>query len=1548
MLPHMAGSMSYAQDLVVINEVLSSNTNGEYDPDFGAFSDWIELHNPGNQSANLQGWMLSDDPADPGKWTFPENTVIPAGGYLLLWADGHGLIPGEVTTVEFTEIHTITAEAYHLNFRINRDGEVLLLKDPDGVTKDSISLPEQERDISYGRNPANTDQWVYFGDSTPGEANGEEFAEEVVYAGTPVFSADGGFHTSGLSLSLDAGGNGTIRYTTDGSIPHAGSPAYEAPLTLWFSQVIKARIFQEGKLPGEVVTRSFFIDKETTLPVLAISTNHENLWGFDFGLYQNNYKNREIFSHLEYYDEEGNSGFRANAGLQLFGSQIFLFDQKPFSIFFRGRYGQDSVHYPFFGGKDVSTFESLVLRNGGNDNNLAFFRDGLGAALVENQVDLDYQAYRPVVVYMNGEYWGIFNIREKLNEEYLEGNHGLNPDYVDILEDSLSVNNGDENAYRNLLSYVEQNDLSDPAHYRYVGEKVDLDAFMNYMSLKLYGAYQQWQVNNKYWKGRTPGEQWRWIAFDLEHCYGGPGSESVDSDPFVQALDPEDPKTAWYTLLFRKLMENDDFRAELLQRMALHLQTAFSEERVTGIIDSLQAELLEEMDDHILRWGSPVSMTFWQQQVQGLRGFAEQRNGYLFDHIMNHFNLEGMSELSVVKEGGGTVQIASAYLPETDSVTFSFFHQLPVQLKAMPAPGYVFAGWNGQMMEAEIDVLLTRDTIFRAVFVEDMAYVLPDTIVDSLHITDEGQPWVAAGNIIIPEGSTLVIGEGVNLEIVTGASIVNRGQLIVEGASGNPVRMIPHTNQASGSFIERDNTWGGIIIESGEATSLQHLHLEGASSGLGYGDYKGAISAVNSLQVDLKGIRIDEVADPIYAYNSEISIDSCILSSNATGDLINLVACADPVIRHCTLKGNFFEDTDAIDLDRVTNAIVEENFIYSFFGFNSDGIDLGEGSSGILIRNNRIMSISDKGISVGQGSEIEARGNIIVDCNQGFGIKDFDSYAWINQNTLFANRTGVAVFEKNVGNGGGSARVENTIIAGSLLASIWVDEYSAATISYSLSDTDTLQGYNNLFDDPQFLGESSFDFFLASGSPCIDGGLPNQQDPDGTRADIGAYHTGSMEADTSLLITEINYRSHRAFNTGDWLEFYNPSFESVDLSGYIIKGGNYADEYVMRDFLQIAPGEYMVFAENRDSMILYYREGSGDRKSSMVSGKDRVQAASPTIKGIRPSMLANGSPVEGNLSFGLGMDGELIRLYDADYRLVHAVRYGSDHPWPEGANGKGATLELSDVDGNNPHVSNWQSSFVAGGTPGEANSTMELPDGIFINEWMAKNDDAFPDPFGEYDDWFEVYNENSFQVDLAGMYVVIDEDETNPVMIPYFHGDSTVAGAGDFVYFWADRDPEQGGLHLDLRLPAGGSILGIGYMLNGELHYADHITYGPSQADVAYGRYPDGSDFISPMAMTPGSSNTIVGIQPPENPETAFRIYPNPARGFFYVEWAVSEGFTGQSPGQCIVYNSAGQQLMEQEVSPGIPARLDVGHLPSGFYIVRLKNTRLFEKLVVE
>ena len=159
-------------------------------------------------------------------------------------------------------------------------------------------------------------------------------------------------------------------------------------------------------------------------------------------------------------------------------------------------------------------------------------------------------------------------------------------------------------------------------------------------------------------------------------------------------------------------------------------------------------------------------------------------------------------------------------------------------------------------------------------------------------------------------------------------------------------------------------------------------------------------------------------------------------------------------MENCILKGNDAFDSDAIDYDQIEAGVIRGNRIYNFYGFNSDAIDLGEEAKNILIENNVIYNINDKGVSIGQGSTAIIKRNLIANCGMGIGIKDFDSFGYVEHNSFYGNNYGIAVYEKNIGAGGANAEVVNSIIANSKTSSVFVDALSGINISYSLSNTD--------------------------------------------------------------------------------------------------------------------------------------------------------------------------------------------------------------------------------------------------------------------------------------------------------------------------------------------------------------------------------------------------------------------------------------------------------------------------------------------------------------
>ncbi len=211
-------------------------------------------------------------------------------------------------------------------------------------------------------------------------------------------------------------------------------------------------------------------------------------------------------AHMELYDKQGDKKIDQDIGIKIFGAYSRAFPQKSLALFARKEYGKGSFDYNVFKDKPIEKFESLVLRNAGNDWGQAMMRDGLTSTLIRD-MDIDRQAFQPAVVYINGEYWGILNIREKVNANFLAENHYVNPENVNILEFNGSIVEGNNTGYMDLVSYLENNTLENSQKYSQVSRKIDINNYIQYQLTQIYINNKDWPGNNmKYWNTNESGK----------------------------------------------------------------------------------------------------------------------------------------------------------------------------------------------------------------------------------------------------------------------------------------------------------------------------------------------------------------------------------------------------------------------------------------------------------------------------------------------------------------------------------------------------------------------------------------------------------------------------------------------------------------------------------------------------------------------------------------------------------------------------------------------------------------------------------------------------------------------------------------------------------------------------------------------------------------------------------------------------------------------------------------------------------------------------------
>ncbi len=1499
---------------ICINEFLASNVSSNAEIiDFDDFSDWIELYNPENLAVNIEGYFISDDPDNPCRWQFPAGTFIPAEGFLLLWADGEDDIPGTTHQRPYWPFDYFTTRYYHLNFKLNRAREFIGLFGPDTTLIDSVTFGLQRNDVSRGRQPDGATGWLYFGEPTPAGSNTTQGIQLIDYAGNAVISLPGGFYSGSQLVTIEtSSADAEIRYTLDGSKPSGSSALYTTPLGLDQTTVLKARIFEANKLPGEVVTRTYFIDTNISLPVISLATPPELLWDESIGIYEHNFKAREIPVHFEFFEADGSPGFKLDAALSLTGQASLYYPQKSFTISTADRFGSDILEYQVFPQRELNTFTSLYLRNAGvPDHRSTFFRDALLHSLVLNKMDLDCQAYRPAVIFLNGAYWGILNIRDKINKEYIGSLHNLNPADVDLLEYESNINptvmEGQADNYNAFYDYVTDHDLSIDENYRYLESWMEIDEFINYQICEIYCDNVFWADQNvRLWRERKEAKKWRWVLYDTDYGFGMPNQRSVgytnntlkfatstnNGDPFIPPL--------WSTVLFRKLLLHQEFKTKFIQRFASYLNSVFHPDTVVALIDQLQDNLSSEMPRHIARWrngepyyGNPIpDYPTWLSNVNVVRTFARNRPYYQRQHILNYFQLSGTAvlNLEIVDPGMGQVCI-NGIEKITSSGSGIYFKDIPTILAAVPEVGYRFVKWTGVADEFQnpLEIVLTADTLaVQAVFAAVTINTIPAVLTADTTLSINNSPYYARTDVMVDSNVTLTIAAGVQILMPENCSIVVQGRLLVEGLSGNPVIISPNENARN---------WGALcFVNATDSSVIDHLKIITATTGPDFSRDKAAISGYNS-RFSLENITVEDLRQaPVFIKYGKVSIKDCQLHTDYAGDLINVKYADYALTENCDLRGGDGFDSDGIDYDQIAGGIIRGNKIYNIYGFNSDAIDLGEGAQNILVENNIIFNINDKGVSVGQASSAQIKRNLIANCGQGVGIKDFGSYAWIEHNTFYGNHYGVASFEKNTGHGGGAGDVVNCLLINSIQAAVLVDDLSQLNVSYSLSNTDSLHGLHNLQAEPLLINNLR----LSPDSPAIDNGNPLLPlDPDGSLPDLGAFPL-DQQHQTNLIINEIHYHPADGDNY-EFIELVNVGPAAVDLNGYELSGDL---EYTF-DNESIAQGEFIVMA--KDGSVY---QGQGYKVLQWETG---------------------------NLPDGPG----IVVLHDNFGNMVDFVYYDSRSFWPDQPDGRGPSLELHHLSLENMVASSWRSSYTAGGTPGKSNNSVLLS-GVFINEFMADNSNGYADEKEESDDWLELYNSNTVPVNIGGLFITDNLNIPGKYLMPNYASQLTTIPAKGYLVLWADGETPEGILHLPFKLDRSGERIGVTQLMDSGSVFLDSISYAPQMTDISFGRYPDGTaSWYSFAQPTPLTSNRLIDNLPgnplPLNSYSLAQNYPNPFNPSTSIQFSIpkTEFVTLE------IYNLLGQivtTLVNERQEAGMhTVKFNGSGLASGIYFYRIE-----------
>lgn len=582
---------------VVINEIMQSNIDCIMD-DLNDFPDsWVELYNSGTAEVDLKDFSLGTSDDASKAWNLPSEKIS-AGGYVLVYCDKVG-------------------SGFHTDYRLESGKGCTLFLFKNGAIVDKLpdGLKKQPSpNIAYGRKTDANESWGYMIEPTPGKANCGKTTKDIL--GEPVFSKVGSVFETGkstsLTLSLPEGApaDAVIRYTTDGSEPTAESTLYSGPISISKTKIVRAKLFCDGWLSPRSTTHSYlFLGRKMTLPVISLTTNNDYFYDDNIGIYVDgkssvkNYKNdwrRPV--NLEFFEEsDKESVLNQLCETRVTGGASRDAQSKSLGLYANKRFGEKRFNYEFFPDQKpgLTDFKSIMLRNAGNDFSGLYMRDAIIQRLISSNRDIDWQAWRPSIIFINGEYRGILNIRERSNEENIYTNYGGLED-IDMVENWNEMKEGRAESWEEFQNFYKETGHT----YAEFNERMDVQEFMDVMIMNLFFNNLDFPGNNiVLWRPQAEGGRWRVVVKDTDFGLGLYGRD-VNYKIFEWLYNPDyDPNNRWGanssdgTRLFRRLMDDKDFYREFIDRCAIYIGDFMNFDRAWEIWEPMRELIKYEYEN---------------------------------------------------------------------------------------------------------------------------------------------------------------------------------------------------------------------------------------------------------------------------------------------------------------------------------------------------------------------------------------------------------------------------------------------------------------------------------------------------------------------------------------------------------------------------------------------------------------------------------------------------------------------------------------------------------------------------------------------------------------------------------------------------------------------------------------------------------------------------------------------------------------------------------------------------------------------------------------
>ena len=558
--------------------------------------------------------------------------------------------------------------------------------------------------------------------------NRHEFFSTDIYLLTPDTLSEfppSGFYDSPFVINYP---DDEMRCAEGGLKPTADSPMV-SEYAFYSTKTVRCASFKSGSLSSAEIIRTYMFESSPTIPAVFLTADPNSLFDPDTGIYEdgkepeggkikyweNYWQNKEIPVFVELLELNASQpNFAENAGLQIFGRTSRRKAKKSVAIAFRKEYGAKHLHYALFPEyPNLKKFNNFVLRNNGSNFRNDYIRDRLASSLSEG-LGVDYQKGRFVVVYYNGVYFGIHDLREKTNKHFIETNYGIPSDGIDLVSAENQALAGSSNDYVALMAWLKSNHLDSKEKYDYVSRQIDIDNYINYMLVEIFANNRDWPGNNlKKWRGTNPKTKWKWILYDLDSGFGyGDGSNNVFE--FVTEENKDSgPNGTRHTLLLRRLLENNDFKASFINRMVVLLQSNFESSRILLRIEKMMKEIEREISRDQSRWDQNVPKM--RRQLDVIMDFAKKRQDVVYEEMRDFFSLGQTVEVSLSVKGRGSIRVHGLNL-DASSMKLKFFRGFPVEISAVPANGGIFTGWSDGINEEIRTIMPEKQASLTALF----------------------------------------------------------------------------------------------------------------------------------------------------------------------------------------------------------------------------------------------------------------------------------------------------------------------------------------------------------------------------------------------------------------------------------------------------------------------------------------------------------------------------------------------------------------------------------------------------------------------------------------------------------------------------------------------------------------------------------------------------------------------------------------------------------------------------------------------------------------